>query len=295
VRVTDKMIFDSANTRSARSREDVDDATRQMSTGLRVEHPWDDPSAAAGIVRLKSGADRSQAIADVAGRVVSEMNAADEALGGMNDVLARARELAVQFSNATYSGPERAAAATEVDGLIQQTLSFANAQFGGRFLFAGFKDAKQPFDINGLYSGDDGIRQAEVAPGQFEDASVSGSKIFQGNGGGVDIFATLKALKNALGANDSSALQASIATVDTGIDQVTQGRAKVGSGVNVFETAQSAALAAQEGNQAAAAKLSDADVIATASKLALAQRALDASLTASAKSFSLTLLDKLGK
>src|SRR4051794_7437791 len=268
------MIFDSANTRSARSREDVDDATRQMSTGLRVEHPWDDPSAAAGVIRLKSSSDRSQAIADVAGRVVSEMNSADEALGGMNEVLGRARELAVQFSNDTYGSPERAAAATEVDGLIQQTLTFANAQFGGRYLFAGFRDSSQPFDINGLYSGDDGVRRAEVAPGQFEDASVSGSKIFQGKNGGVDIFATLKALKTALTTNDGPALQNSITTVDTSIDQVTQGRAKLGSGVNVFETAQSAALAAQESSQVAATKLSDADVIASASKLALAQRAL---------------------
>jgi flagellar hook-associated protein 3 FlgL len=295
VRVTDKMIFDSANTRSARARSGVDDASRQMSTGLRVEHPWDDPSAAAGIIRLKSGSDRSSAIAEVATRVVSELNATDEALGGMNDVLSRARDLAVQFGNGTYAAEERAAAATEVNGLIQQTLTFANTRFGGRYLFAGFRDSTQPFDGTGAYSGDDGIRRAEVAPGQFEDASVSGSKIFQGTGGGVDIFATLRSLKTALEGNDAETVRASIATVDQSIDQVTQGRAKAGTGVNVFETARSAALAAQEGNDAAASKLSDADVIATASKLALAQRALDASLTASAKSFNLSLLDKLGR
>jgi flagellar hook-associated protein 3 FlgL len=295
VRVTDKMIFDGANTRSARSRENLDDATREMSTGLRVQHPWDDPSAAAGIIRLKSTSDRAQAIGDVASRTVSELNAADDALSGMNDVLDRARELAVQFANDTNSGSERAAAATEVQGLIARTVTFANAQFGGRFLFAGFKDATQPFNAQGDYAGDDGIRKVEVAPGQFEDASVNGNNIFKGASGGVDIFGALNALKTALTANDSSALTATITGLDKSIDQVTQGRAKAGTGVNMFETAQSAAIAARDADDAASVKLSDADVIATASKLALAQRALDASLTASAKSFNLSLLDKLGR
>jgi flagellar hook-associated protein 3 FlgL len=295
VRVTDKMIFDGANTRSASARSTVDQATKEMSTGLRVEHPWDDPSAAAGIVRLKSSSDRAQAIGDVASRAVSELNASDQALDGMNGVLTRARELAVEFSNGTYGPSERAAAATEMQGLVAQSLSFANAQFGGRYLFAGFKDATQPFDINGAFAGDDGVRKAEVAPGQYEDASVSGNKVFKGAGGGVDIFATLNSLATALSANDATTLQSSIGSIDTSIDQVVQGRAKAGTGVNVFETAQSAAMVAQENDTAASAKLSDADVIASASKLALAQRALDASLTASAKSFSLTLLDKLGR
>jgi flagellar hook-associated protein 3 FlgL len=295
VRVTDKMIFDSANGRSAKAREGVDTATREMSTGLRVSHPWDDPTAAAGVVRLKSSGDRSQAIAEMAGRVVNELNAADDALGGMNEILDRARTLAVEFGNGTYGAEERAAAATEVDGLLQQTLTFANARFGGRYLFAGFKDATQPFDTTGAYAGDDGIRRAEVAPGQFEDASVSGSKIFKGVGGGVDIFAALTSLKVAMQGNDQTGVQTSIASLDTSIDQITQGRAKAGTGINVFDTAQSAATAAQAADQKAAANLSDADVIASASKLALAQRALDASLTASAKSFNLSLLDKLGK
>jgi flagellar hook-associated protein 3 FlgL len=295
VRVTDKMIFEAANSRSARVREDLDTASREMSTGLRVTHPWDDPTAAAGIIRLKSSADRSQAIGEMAGRVVNELNAADEALDGMNQLLDRARTLAVEFANGTYGPEERAAAATEVNGLLQQTLTFANTRFGGRYLFAGFKDATKPFDGTGAYAGDNGMRQAEVAPGQFEDAAVSGSTIFKGAGGGVDIFASLASLRTSLQANDQNGVQASIAAVDSSINQVTQGRAKAGTGINVFETAQSAAQAAQTANQTAAAKLSDADVIASASKLALAQRALDASLTASAKSFQLSLLDKLGK
>jgi flagellar hook-associated protein 3 FlgL len=63
--------------------------------------------------------------------------------------------------------------------------------------------------------------------------------------------------------------------------------------VNVLRTAVSASQVAVEADRAASSKLTDADVISSASRLAYAQRALEAALTASAKSFQFSLLDKL--
>jgi flagellar hook-associated protein 3 FlgL len=295
VRVTDKMIFEGAKQRTGKARDDAEAASREVSTGVRVQHPWDDPAAAAAVVGHRSSAARAQAIADIAGRASSELDAADQALGGMNDVLARARELVVQFSNDTYSAAERATAANEITGLLTQTRQFANTKFGGRYLFAGFKDDTEPFDANGGYSGDSGVRKAEVAPGQFENASIRGDEVFKGAGGGVDIFATLTAVRTALAANDGIGIRASLNGVEGSIDQVVQGRARAGSGVNVFDTAVTASEAVRDADNSAAAQRTDADVFTSASRLALAQRALDASLTASAKSFDLTLLSKLGR
>ena len=293
MRVTDKLIFEGASKRSGKARDDVEAASREASTGVRVQHPWDDPGAASTVVGLRASANRMQAIGDIAERATGELNAADEALSGMDNVLNRAHELAVQFSNDTYSPQERAAAAHELDGLLAQTREFANARFGGRYLFAGFKDNAAPFDATGVYSGDSGVRQAEVAPGQFEAASVPGDQVFKGAGGGIDLFASLQSLKTALAGNDSGAIRASVGTLDSGIDQVVQSRARIGTAVNVFDTARSAALVAVQSDNTAASKRTDADVVASATKLAFAQRALDAALTASAKSFQLTLLDKL--
>jgi flagellar hook-associated protein 3 FlgL len=295
VRVTDKMIFEGANKHSSRAREEVQDAGREASTGIRVQHPWDDPAASSAVINLRSSAKRMETIGDMAQRASDELNAADQALDGMNFVLSRARELAVQFKNDTYAPADRAAAATEVEGLLAQTLSFANAKFGGRYLFAGFKDDTEPFDATQTYYGDAGIRQAEVAPGQFEDSSINGGAVFKGVGGGVDIFATLSALKTALSTNDLASLTGSISAVDGSIDQVVQGRARAGTGVNVFDTANAAAQVAVEAHSTAASKRTDADVVASATRLAYAQRALDAALTASAKTFELTLLNKLGR
>src|SRR5436190_13613853 len=115
------MIFDGANKHSSRAREEVQAAGREASTGIRVQHPWDDPAAASAVIGLRSGAKRMETIGEMAQRASDELNAADQALDGMNFVLNRARELAVQFNNATYAPAERAAAATEIDGLLAQT------------------------------------------------------------------------------------------------------------------------------------------------------------------------------
>jgi flagellar hook-associated protein 3 FlgL len=295
VRITDKMIFDGANQRSGRARDSVESATREASTGVRVQHPWDDPGAAAQVISFRSGSDRMDAIGKTAQNAIGELNAADGALGEMNNVLGRARELALQFSNDTYSAQERAAAAKEVDGLLAQSLEVSNTKFGGRYLFGGFKDNVPPFDQFGAYQGDSGVRQVEVSPGQFEDASVPGDQLFGANGSGTSIFDTLKNLSTALTTNDRNGIDTAIGGLDAGVDQIVTGRAKAGASVNVLDTAVSAAQVASEANKAAASKLTDADVISSATKLAYAQRALDAALTASAKSFDLTLISKLGR
>jgi flagellar hook-associated protein 3 FlgL len=295
VRVTDKMIFEGANRRSGRAREELEAATREASTGLRVHRPWDDPGAAAQIIGHRASADRAEAIRSNAERATSELNAADGALDGMNIVLDQAKQLALQFANSTYSPEERAHAASVVDGLIAQAITLGNARHGGRYLFGGFKENAPPFDATGAYAGDDGVRRVEVAPGQFEPASVEGNSIFKGANGGTDIFAGLNALKAALTGNDNAGLQTSIANMEQGIDQVIAGRARIGTGVNVFEMAQAAAEVARDSDKEQVANRSEADVISSATRLAYAQRALDAALTASAKSFELTLMSKLGR
>ena len=295
MRVTDKMIYDGAALRTGRARDEMEAASQEVSSGVRVQHPWDDPGAASQVIGHRAAASRADAIAQGAQRASDELNAADDALSGMNTVLDRVREIAVQFSNATYSPQERAAAANEINGLKAEALTYANTQFGGRYLFRGFKDKSPPFDATGAYAGDSGVRQVETAPGQFEDASVPGDAIFKGPNGGVDIFATISTLSTALANNDANGVNGSLNNIETSINQVVQARSKAGTAVNLFDTATSAAQAAKQASDAAASKLTDADVVTSASRLAFAQRALDASLTASAKSFELTLMDKLGK
>jgi flagellar hook-associated protein 3 FlgL len=293
VRVTDKMIFDQANTNSARARDEAQAAANQAATGIRVQHPWDDPSAAGLIVRRNADVERMGAIGKVASLASDELSSADNALGSMTDLLNRAKELALQMASDGYTAAERASAATEARDLMQQAISLGNTQVAGRYIFGGTKDTKAPFDAAGTYLGDASVRQVEIAPGELQAASVRADSVLGGAGGGVNVFATLSVLTQALQTNDVAGVRGTIDGLDRSLDQVIQGRGAVGASINIFDTAVTTSKLASDSAIVAAANLTDADIVAAASRLALAQRALDASLTASARSFQLTLLDKL--
>src|SRR5690348_12687111 len=169
MRVTDKMIFQNAAANAAKSRDRAQTAMEEVSTGMRVVHPGDDPMVAAAMVRGQQTVDRMNAINQNAGRAASEVDSADSALQSLGDVLARARELTVQMGNDSYSATDRAGAATEVDGLIAQAVTLMNTNVNGRYIFGGNKDQTPPFDTAGNYGGDTAVRQVEVAPGVLED------------------------------------------------------------------------------------------------------------------------------
>jgi flagellar hook-associated protein 3 FlgL len=293
MRVTDRMIYDAATLNAAKSRDRAQEATEEVSTGMRVVHPGDDPAVAAAMVRGRQVADRLDAINQNAGRAGDEVGAADDTLQGLANVLARARELTVQMGNDNYSASDRAGAATEVDTLFRQAVSLMNRDVNGRYIFGGDQDQTPPFDASGNYTGDTVVRQVEVAPGVLEDASVRADITVKGVGGGVDLFASLQALSTALTANNGNSIRGALTNIDAVTTQVTNTLAKVGSMGDAFATAQTLATNTRDATIKSVASQSEADIFEASSKLALANHALDATLTAAAQSFRLSLMDKL--
>jgi flagellar hook-associated protein 3 FlgL len=293
MRVTDRMLFDLATRDAGAARERLEQAISQVSTGARLVHPGDDP-AGAGLVTLdRARAARLDAIGETAGRASDELQAADSALDAVSNGVARAREIAVQLSSATYGAEERAAGAQEVRGILANAVASLNAQVGGRYVLGGRLDGKAPFDPSGGYAGDDGVREVEVAPGVTQAASVRADVAVKGAGGGVDVLSTLSALANALDANDPTAASATIGALATGTAQIGRARGEAGADMATLDAAVTANRTARDAARASASRITDADPVEAASALALAQRALDAALTATARGFDLTLVDKL--
>jgi flagellar hook-associated protein 3 FlgL len=294
MRITEGMIFDQgmAGIQAARAREEL--AVAQTSSGARVVLPGDDPGAAGQIVLHRLTAGRIKGIQQAVGRASDELGSADSALDNLSNIVANAQQLAVQLSNGTYSANERTGGASQVQGLLQEAVGLLNTQVGNRYIFGGNRDGTPPFDVTGAYSGDAGVRQVEIAPGVLQNASVRADMMIKGVGGGVDVLGTLQTLQAALTANDPAAVSATLGALATSVNQIALARAQVGSAMNVFASAGQAASTAATAETATISGLADADAINSASELAQSQTALDAALTATAKSFSLSLVDKLG-
>jgi flagellar hook-associated protein 3 FlgL len=293
MRVTDRMLFDAAALNAGKSRDRAQEAMAEVSTGMRVVHPGDDPAVAALMVRGRQTADRMDAITKGAANAADEADAADSALQNLSTVLSRARELAVQMGNDTYSASDRQAAAVEVDSLSRQAVSLMNTNVNGRYIFGGDQDQAPPFDATGNYTGDTAVRQVEVAPGVLEDSSVRADIAVKGVGGGVDLFATLQSLSTALGANNGDAIRGALTGLQSATTQVTGALTKVGTMGDAFATAQTLSAATREATIKSVSDQADADVIDSTSQLALANTALNATLTAAAQSFQFSLVTKL--
>ena len=293
MRVTEKMIFENSITQTARSRSNLEVAQSEVASGSRVQHPGDDPVAAALSVGHQIDKARFSAVAQDAQRAADELNAADTALDGITTVANRALQIATQFGNDSYSATDRATAAVEVNGLYQQALGLLNTTYGGRYIFGGFRDNAPPFGMDGTYNGDDNVRTVEVAPGLYQTASLNANDIVKGASGGVDLLQSLTTLAQSLQSNDGNAIRAGLDDINSCINQLAAGRTQAGMAQDSFQAAVSTAQAATSDETVKIGKLLDADIVDASTRLASAQYALNATLTAAAKTLTMSLTDKL--
>lgn len=293
MRVTERAIFEGGKAAVASARERHAVATERASTGLALQHPWDGPGAARVALEHLAAA-QSGAIATVAERTIEELDAADHALAAVVDSLTSAAELSIQLANGTYNATDRARAAEQVRAIQAAAIAALNVQVGGRFLLGGTQDQTAPFDpATGAYLGDAGVRTIETGPGVFTDASVRADVVVAGAGGGVDVLAALERFAQALEADDVAAIRVSIGELQGGIAQVALGRASVGAMELTAEATSLTARTIEASAKEREAALTDADFVEAATDLALAERGLDAALSVTAKSFKLSLLDRL--
>lgn len=293
MRVSDQALFNLANARIMRARADDVKAGDQVATGKRIQHPWDDPGDAGMMVRHQQEGGRHDGIFTAATHAADELRTVDGAMDQVTTSLTRAKELAVQLANDTYNGNDRLSGAAEVQQLFQAVVSQLNLRFGERYLFGGMQDGAPPFDATGTYLGDSNVRQVEIAPGVLQDASPRADVALKGVGGGIDVLESLRRFATALSTNDTAAIRTAVGELDDGIVQVSRERSRVGAMMNVFDVASNMARQNRDAATDAKSRLEDIDIFEASTRMASTQRALEASMSAAAQQFRLSLLDKL--
>lgn len=293
MRVSERLIFNLASEQLGKTRADELTAVDQVSSGIKVRHPWDGAAEAGTIAREALEKQRQDSIKQTVQTASGELQAVDDTLGQVVNALSRAHELAVQLSNDTYSAANRAASATEVTQLLGQVVNLANTRQGSRYVFGGMKDAAPPFDATGAYLGDANVRQVEVAPGVYQPASLRADQVFKGVGGGVDVMTELQNFATALSTNNAAGIRAATSTLDNALQQVSTAQSKVGGMYDVMDTAANAAQLNADSSFKVRQGVEEVDFVEATTRYAATQRSLEAAMSAVAKQFKLTLLDKL--
>ena len=187
------------------------------------------------------------------------------------------------------------------DQLLEELLIQGNGQFADRYLFGGTQTAAPPFsatrDASGQITavtanplGTDGTVQAAVADGVRVQTNVAGSTVFSKN---VDLFTSLINLRDALAAEDTSAVVTATTAMDKCVTQVTDASAAVGAAIQRLEGISSLNQKDLTRFEALRSGVQDADVAELYVEQQTRQQALQASLAAGARAMQPSLLDFL--
>ena len=211
MRISTSMIYDQGVASMQQNRNTQAKLQAQLSSGLRVVTPSDDPVAASSALEVQQSIALNAQFKLNGDSAKSQLSLEESALGDTTTILQDVKTLAVNAGNPTLTNADRATIANELNNHYQELLAIANrSDSNGQFLFSGYKGATQPFSElspgNVIYSGDSGQRLAQIGSSRTVPVSDAGDAIFQSikNGNGTFVSA-------ANGANTGGG------TIDSGV------------------------------------------------------------------------------
>jgi len=190
MRVSTSGIYASGLSAMQRLQVALDHTQRQISTGRRILTPSDDPLAAARALEIRESIGRLEQFDRNANIAANRLSQEESALGSVNNLLQRVRELSLQANNATQNNESRQLIAIELRQHLDQLVQIANQKDGnGSHLFSGNLEATTPVSQMGasfVYMGDQGQRFIQIGEGRQVADGDSGAAVFfnirNGNG-----------------------------------------------------------------------------------------------------------------
>jgi len=275
-------------------------AQRQLSSGLRVTKPSDDPDQVGNIVQLSSTLARIGQIGHNLDQVKSEVDTAEQTLSAAVSTVEQISVLAAQGANFTASASTRAVLANQVQDLLDRLIANANTSLGGRYVFGGDSDQVPPYALDLTtatgttpYAGSAATRQVEHPRGGTFPVSQTAQQILDAPGA-ANVFGAVNSLRVALLAGDQAGVTASVAALKTAHDHLGESLSYYGSIQNEVDGAISDVKTATLRLTTNLSALRDADLVGASVDLNDAKLSLDAAFSARARVPRSSLFDFLG-
>ncbi len=201
MRVSTQGMFMQGLTMMQRLQTALDYTQRQISSGRSILKPSDDPIASARALEIRESLSRLGQFDRNANLAENRLAQEEEALGTVNNVLQRVRELALQANSGTQSDETRKLIAIEMRQQLDHLVQVANQKDGnGRYLFSGNLEDTEPVTRTGStfnYNGDQGQRFIQVGENTRVADGDSGADVFFHIRAGNGVFTAAPAATNA--------------------------------------------------------------------------------------------------
>ena len=191
LRVTQSQMAITARSYFAKQTSELYKIQQQISSGLRFQRPSEDPASLRRSLIQKDRVQRFETHETSIQHVKSRLQQSEVYLTDANDILTRAKEVALQAPQTTDDG-ERQVLARELNGILEQLISVANSRDESGYLFSGTAADKEPFPgltaTSGTssgkvtYAGTSATTQLHLAGDVSRQAMIPGDVIFQSTG-----------------------------------------------------------------------------------------------------------------
>jgi flagellar hook-associated protein 3 FlgL len=186
MRISTRQIYTQGVEAFQQQQQKLAKLQQQISTGVRLNKPSDDPAAASRVLELEQDISvnlQYQANINLAEQRLGQQDSVMKTYG---DLLNRVRELAVQGNNGPLDQASRNAIAAELDQRLSELYSLANTtDANGDYLYAGFQNDNLPFtrattgSIDHVsFNGDAGTRSIQISKVRQMEIDVPGREIF---------------------------------------------------------------------------------------------------------------------
>jgi len=195
----------------------------RLSSGKQIPLPSYDPFGASITLSLQGLLERKTQAQTNVGSARTFLEATDAALSDLNDMIAKAQEVASSNVGTIVSDEEREASAQVIESLLDQIVSIGNRRFGGRYLFGGQNSNEAPFleALSGyFYAGDEQEINVSIDLNETFASNIPGSRIFGAVSQQVDGWVDL---------NPQLTAQTQLADLDGG-SGVSRGSVKISDG-----------------------------------------------------------------
>lgn len=296
----------------------------EVSSGLKVSQPGDS-SVSGTITRFQQSVDNVASYKAVIAEAKSSIELQDNVMNQMNEIMIRLKEVAAQAANETNGAETRAQMSEEVFQIRDQIAVLANTTYHGRYLYGGAADDTPPYYQNATTAYTNPATGPEsrhwvfdaAAPGRtvLRDVQINDDFFITTNTVGSDVFSTAMQAAETLGrsmkgyatgtppagnayvfpadfAQQTLDIKAAMDQLDVArTTQIIPERTELGGKLKRIEAAESLLELTKTTSQEVLARLQNADEAEAASNLALAQTALQASYSVTAKILNDSILN----
>jgi len=288
MRVASKTIYDVVKYNLGKASEEMNSSNRIVSSGKRISDLSDDPVGLTQSLKIKSALSGLDQVGRNISIGKSWLASSESAFSHVQELISDAKALSVQMASGTTGAAQRASASLTVQNILEEIVSLANTEVGGRYIFSGSKTDTAPFSSDGTtYYGNDEPFAVKIGRDTTVQVGRDGEEVFG------TIFTTLSDLRDDLNSGNVAGILASLTGLTSHFNEMSNNISDIGSKMNRMEIKENIFQGLKIVNTDRLSAIEDADIAEAIIDLKEKELAYQAALASSSKVMQLSLVDYL--